>query len=230
MKIKLFLVVLISFGLFHVATAQNSNKKIKISGTVTDKTNNPVRDVFLMIDGKTTDVKTNDQGKYIIKVRPSVTKIGVFTTLTGAKEEPINGRTVIDFKLDKMIVQAPASGKPGIGEEVVDEGYGSTTKKSNSTKSGSRTDVSGSQYASFSSIYEVLRTVPGVMVSGSSVSIRGIGTTGSAAPLYVVDGVTMSNIGSINPSVVKSVEVLKGPAASVYGIQGANGVIMIRLK
>jgi TonB-dependent SusC/RagA subfamily outer membrane receptor len=47
---------------------------------------------------------------------------------------------------------------------------------------------------------------------------------------FVVNGITVSSISGINPSIVKSIEVIKGPAASVYGLQGANGVISIHLK
>jgi TonB-dependent starch-binding outer membrane protein SusC len=68
------------------------------------------------------------------------------------------------------------------------------------------------------------------VVSGSAVTIRGVGTTGSSSPLFVVNGITTTSISGINPSIVKSIEVLKGPAASVYGLQGANGVILIQLK
>jgi len=45
----------------------------------------------------------------------------------------------------------------------------------------------------------------------------------------VVDGVFVNDIGNISPQNVKSIEVLKGPAASVYGMRGANGVIVINL-
>jgi len=94
----------------------------------------------------------------------------------------------------------------------------------------SSSDVSGGEYASFSSIYDVLKTIPGVVVSGTGVTIRGVGTTGSSSPLFVVNGITVNSISGINPSIVKSIEVLKGPAASVYGMRGANGVILIKLK
>jgi TonB-dependent SusC/RagA subfamily outer membrane receptor len=55
-------------------------------------------------------------------------------------------------------------------------------------------------------------------------------TTGSSTPMFVVNGTPVNSIDQINPSMVKSIEVLKGPSASVYGMQGANGVILIRLK
>ncbi len=182
-----------------------------------------------MIDGKTTAAKTNSKGHYKIKVKPSASQIGIFTLSTGAIEEPINGRTIINFNLDKIIPRH-LNARTGIpDEEVIDIGYG-VTKKRNISKPVTKSEVSGNKYASFSSIYEVLETVPGVLVSGNNVTIRGIGTTGSSTPLFVVNGTTVNSISGIDPSTLKSIEVLKGPSASVYGLQGANGVIIIHLK
>jgi TonB-dependent SusC/RagA subfamily outer membrane receptor len=226
MKIKLFLLLLISFIAFFDSPAQKNNKKIIITGRVTDLYSSPVSGALIMIDGKNTTAKTDAKGFYKIKVKSSASQIGVFTTITGVKEEPVNGRTVVNFNLDKIITLLPGA---GISEEVVNEGYG-TAKKGNISKPVSKTDVSGKEYSSFSSIYDILRTLPDVMMSGSNVTVRGVGTTGSSAPLFVVNGITVSSISNINPSTVKSIEVLKGPAASVYGLQGANGVILIQLK
>ena len=58
-------------------------------------------------------------------------------------------------------------------------------------------------------------------------SIDFIITGKSTEPLFVVDGVIVNSIDDISPQTVKSIEVLKGPAASVYGTRGANGVILI---
>jgi TonB-dependent SusC/RagA subfamily outer membrane receptor len=229
MKIKLFLLALISFVLFSDISAQKETRKITITGKVTDYYSSPVSGALIMIDGTTTTAKTNEKGYYKIKVKPSASQIGVFTTFTGAKEEPIDRRTVINFNLDKIVTLQPTVGMGGVRQEVVNEGYGNI-KKGNLSKPVTKSDVSGTEYSSFSSIYDVLRTVPGVTVSGSSVTVRGTGTTGSTAPLFVVNGVTVNSIAAINPSMVKSIEVLKGPAASVYGLQGANGVIIIQLK
>lgn len=229
MKIKLFLLLLISILLFTDISAQKNNNKITITGKVTDLLGSPVSGALIMIDGKNSAAKTSDYGQFKIKVKSSAATIGVFTINTGATEEPINGRTVINFKLDKVLTLQPGAGTGAVSEEVVNEGYGSS-KKGNLSTPVSKSDVSGSEYASFSSIYDVLKTIPGVVVSGSAVTIRGVGTTGSSSPLFVVNGITTTSISGINPSIVKSIEVLKGPAASVYGLQGANGVILIQLK
>jgi TonB-dependent SusC/RagA subfamily outer membrane receptor len=77
----------------------------------------------------------------------------------------------------------------------------------------------------------MLRTQPGVLVSGRRVIIQGISTFyGNTEPLYVIDGMTVSNIDGIPPQQVKSIDVLKGPSASIYGSRGANGVIIITMK
>jgi len=229
MKIKLFLLTIIFFTGFFDLSAQKTNKRITITGKVTDLYNSPVSGAFIMIDGKSTERKTNVLGLFKVKVKPSAQRIGIFTTFTELKEEPINGRTTINFNLDKFVPQQLNAG-PGVSnDEVIDEGY-SVARKKNITKPVTKSDVSGNEYASFSSIYEILRTVPGVAVSGNSVTVRGISTTGSSAPLFVVNGTTVNSISGIDPSMVKSIEVLKGPSASVYGLQGANGVIIIHLK
>lgn len=227
MKVKILLMAVLSCLLLFDASAQKNNRKIKITGRVTDINNSPVMGALMMIDGETTSKNTNSKGIYKIKVKPSVSKLGVFTTITGIREEPIDGRTVIDFRLDKIILPRP--GTIGASQEVVNDGYG-YTKKDDLTKPVTQADVSDNKYASFASIYDVLNTVPGVSVSGNNVTVRGVMTTGNSSPLFVVNGVVVSSITSINPSSVKSIEVLKGPAASVYGLEGANGVILIRTK
>ena len=229
MKTKMFLMAVFSLSLFFDISAQKASSKITITGKVTDSNSMPVTGALIMIDGKTTSATTNNKGYYKIKVLSSASNIGVFTTITGVKEEPINGRTVVNFNLGNFFTQEPVTGSVESVKEVINEGYG-TAKKSNISKPVTQSDVSGNEYASFSSIYEILKTIPGVRVSGNSVTVRGVSTTGSSSPLFVVDGVTRSSVNQIDPSTIKSIEVLKGTSASVYGLQGANGVILIRLK
>jgi TonB-dependent SusC/RagA subfamily outer membrane receptor len=211
--------------MFFDLSAQKTGKKIVITGKVTDLYDSPVSGAFIMIDGKSTERKTDIKGLFKVKVKPSAQRIGVFTTFTEIKDEPIKGRTAINFTLDKLVPRPVDAGRVNSDDEVVDEGY-NVTRRRNISKPVTRSDVSGSEYASFSSIYEVLRTIPGLTVSGNSVTIRG----GSSAPLFVVNGTTVSSVNGIDPAMVKSIDVLKGPSASVYGLQGANGVIIIKLK
>lgn len=89
---------------------------------------------------------------------------------------------------------------------------------------------------SATSIIDMLRRVPGVVVGGgNSITIRGITSFSSSnEPLFVVDGVVVGEgyqaVSSMNPNDVNRISVLKGPSASLYGARAANGVIVIETK
>ena len=90
----------------------------------------------------------------------------------------------------------------------------------------------------YSDIFEYIRgKVPGVQVgqagpgSMPSIIIRGIGTNSDKTqPLFIVDGVQTDNISTINPNDVDSIDIIKDGTASIYGMQGANGVIIVTTK
>ncbi|MEM7369461.1 MAG: TonB-dependent receptor plug domain-containing protein [Bacteroidota bacterium] len=85
-----------------------------------------------------------------------------------------------------------------------------------------------------------LRKVSGLVVSGKgqnvNIRVRGVNSiNGSTEPLFVLDGTPLGdNYGSvadaINPNDIKSIRVLKGADATLYGTRGANGVILIRMN
>ena len=82
----------------------------------------------------------------------------------------------------------------------------------------------------YNSIYELLETVSGVYVDGHSVRVRGNNSiNGNNAPLILVDGSEI-NLDLVNPEEIHSVEVLKDSAAAIYGMRGANGVILFTTK
>ena len=175
---------------------------------------------------KNTEKRTSDNGLYRVRVRGTVANIGIFTTASGVKEEPVNGRTTINFNLDKFV---PAQSGKSSNPDAVDAGY-NTVNKRDALKPVNRSIVNEKNYGSFRSIYELLQTLPGVSVIGDNVTVRGMQTSGNSTPLFVVNGTVVNSIAGIDPGMVKSVDVLKGPSASVYGLQGANGVIVINLK
>jgi TonB-dependent SusC/RagA subfamily outer membrane receptor len=220
--------VVLSFSLFFDISAQKANRKIIITGKVTDFYNSPVSGALIMIDGKPATSKTNSKGYYKVKVKQSALQIGVFTNVTGVKEIPIDGKKVVNFTLDKYLPQT-GTDSGDLGKEVANRGNDVSGKKYTATP-GTKSDFTTKEYTSFSDIFEMIRTIPGVMVSGSNVTIRGVQSMGNSSPLFVVNGIVVRSISGINPATVKSIEVLKGPSASVYGVQGANGAIVIQLK
>lgn len=122
-------------------------------------------------------------------------------------------------------------------DKVYNTGYGTVTDIENTAAISSvKIDESISLY---NSIFEYIRDrVPGVIVrkdasgNGGKIIIRGVNSIqGSTDPLFVVDGVTVEDISWINPNDIKSIDVLKDASAtSIYGMRGANGVIVITTK
>lgn len=129
-----------------------------------------------------------------------------------------------------LLVGCGTSSRVASQGDSVDVGYG-TQDKDKLTTSVSNLKVKKTDAQTYSSIYDYLRgRVPGVMVtSDNRIIIRGIGTNSDATdPLILVDGVQTSDLSGINPADVKSVDVIKDGSSAIYGMQGANGVIIIK--
>lgn len=215
--------------LFNISSGQNTGRKITITGKVVDGTSAPVANAIIMIDGEKTDYLTDRDGSYKIKVGKENTKIGVFTSPDRMIEEVLDGRNVINFKFT-ISVPEQYKGKRDIDNEVVDVGYRNAKKNSLTSPVG---EIKGtkSKYASYNNIYDMIRgEVPGVAVNGTSIMIRSTTTVnGNTEPMFVVDGVPVNTIDNIQPIDVRSISILKGSSAAVYGSRGSNGVIIINL-
>jgi TonB-dependent SusC/RagA subfamily outer membrane receptor len=231
MKPKILFLLLLFFGSVIFAFGQDSNKKISITGVVVDPYKRPVPGAEIIIDGVQSGKSTDKKGFYKIKIKSTAERIGILTLPPATIQERINGRTTINFTLNDSITQQIYRKKNLQGEEMVNVGYGSQKRKSLTTSVG-QVDGTENKYASYNSIYDMLRgEIPGVEVVGHSITIRGASTaTMNTEPLFVVDGTPVMSIENILPQEVKSIDVLKGSAASIYGTRGTNGVILITLK
>ena len=230
MKIRLFLLILLSAFCINSITAQ-SNKKITITGTVLNSAKEPIVNAIIMIDEVKTNSITDAKGNYKVKVKPTAEKIGIFTFGQGVAEEPINGRTHIDFNFGKSAKPQSTGQQVAEGDQGVSNGYG-TVKKKNVTTDINKIDGTNKKYASYHSIADMIqREVSGIRINGSSVIIQDSKDLfGSVYALVVVDGVYMNELPDISPSTVKSIEVLKGTSAAMYGSRGYGGVIVIKTK
>ncbi len=228
-RISILLFVFLAVTSFTGIYGQKSDKKITITGFVDDETDTPIADAIIMIDGEKTGNVTNSKGFYKIKIRQENKKIGVFISTNEIVEEVIDGRNNINFTF-KGSVPYQKTDKADPGDEPIDIGYETVKKKYLIVPVG-KVDGTKSKYASYNTIYEMLRgEIPGVQVSGTSIMIRSATSlTSGTEPLFVVDGVPVTAIDNIQPQMVRSIEVLKGSAASIYGSRGSNGVILINL-
>lgn len=228
MKSIILFFILSVFIAGNLVVGQEKSQKVIITGVVADINQKPVYGATIIVDGLKTNKITNKKGKYKINVSTNAQKIGILTSSPAKIEEMISGRSVINFTLDTSVVKQIPGQRGTYGEEEVNIGYG-TEKRKNLTTSVSKIDARKERYASYNSIYDLLRgEIAGVDIDGKSVRIRAASSQlASNEPLFVVDGVPVTSIDGITPQIVRSIEVLKGSAASIYGSRGSNGVILI---
>ena len=202
-----------------------------VSGTVLDQgTNQALPGVVVTNSENKRSVSTDGSGKFTIEVGGSDQLI---FRMIGYAEQTITpgNQSTLNIKLQSSEQDL---------EEVVVVGYG-TQKKANLT--GAISTVTGKEFESRAAptVGALLQgQMPGVTVvnstglpgsNGGTINIRGIGTLNDASPLYVIDGVPSGNINILNPSDIESVTVLKDAASSsIYGVRGANGVILVTTK
>lgn len=233
MRLKIVILIAMALALAANAGAQGKIKKAVVTGFVTDADGKPVSEAIILVDRQNSDVTTNSKGYFKLRVLPDVKMIGAYSVTKGSGEVPFTVNEVLMIKLDGIFALtdfSPAPQKPE-EEETVNIGYGTARKKDLTTHTQS-IDATQDKYSSYTNIYEMLRgEIAGVEVIGTQVRIRGITSINSSNdPLFVVDGMTVNSLDMISPRSVKSVTVLKGPAASIYGSRGAGGVIIIELK
>lgn len=117
------------------------------------------------------------------------------------------------------------------GDDEIDIGYGTITNDRRTT-ANSRLNP-GDDAQTYSDIYSYIQgRVAGVTVIGTRITIRGVDSVyGDSAPLILVNNVEVSDISHIAPDMVESIDVIKDASgASIYGVRGGNGVILIKLK
>ena len=232
MKRKILVLTILLLSLSVSSFALKSGKKYYLTGQVLNVNNKPVSGAMVLIDNKSSDVVTDDKGMYKVRVNADAAQISVLNLSGALMKEEINGRTVINFSLSEAMPPKEVVMQENPDNEVVNIGYGSVQKKDLASSVGN-IDGQNKKFASYHSIFDVIKgEVPGVQVAGNSITIRGIGTVNASSdPLILVDGVEVKveSLGAIVPQTVRSISILTGSDASIYGSKAANGVIMITL-
>jgi TonB-dependent starch-binding outer membrane protein SusC len=226
MRTKLILVVLLAVAYAGVASAQKGTK-ILITGIVLNEQEKPVSGATIFIDESDTRVKTNKKGEFKVQIPADSKAIVAVLAEVGITQEEIGDKREFRLVLNKAhIIELMQAGPE---DELINVGYGAVKRK-HLTESVGRIDGSNPKFAAYRNIYDMIKgEVPGVVVQGSSITIRGAGSiNASTEPLYVVDGVIVDRIDDIAPAEVRTIEVLKGSSTAIYGSRGSNGVILIR--
>ena len=206
-------------------------KEKTITGTVKDESGNPL--IGATVQGKSgnTGNITDIDGAFSVEVSDNETTLIISYIGFETLEIEIAGRSTIDIIMRESLAQL---------DEVVVVGYG-TRKKSDLT--GALVSVSNKDFDKqpLTRIDQALQgRSAGVQVNqtsgapgaGYKIRIRGANSiSGNNNPLYVVDGLVVGDISSINVNDIQSLEVLKDASATaIYGSRGSNGVVLITTK
>lgn len=220
----LFICIFCMLG--HTIFAQTRS----ISGLVSDNIGNPLIGVTISVKGTSLGVVTDVNGAYTMH-NITVGQTLVFSYIGYRTEEVlIRNQEVINIIMSENSV---------LMEEVVVVGYG-TQKKVSVTGSVSNVPVKSLQMNSTPSLNNAISgKIPGIITRQTSgepgydaanIYIRGIGTLGNRNPLVLVDGIER-DMSNLNVNEIESFSVLKDASATaVYGVRGANGVILINTK
>ena len=202
-----------------------------INGDVFTADNMPLPGVTVREKNTNNATATNSNGHFSLKVNDANATL-VFSFLGYVtKEVALNGQATI-----KVVMTETATRM----NEVVVVGYG-TQKKGNVTGAIARITDKQIEERPITRVEQALQgQIAGVAVRNTSgapgadiaVQVRGAASiSGSATPLYVVDGVPLDNLSGVNPSDIASIDVLKDAAsAAIYGSRGSNGVVLIATK
>lgn len=201
---------------------------IRVTGKVTDPNGKPIAGASIVVKGSAAGTAADGEGNFSLEVPDNATlvisAVG-FSTL----DVPVNGRTNVTVVLMAADVSMDA---------VVVVGFGTQRKRD---LTGSITSVKGEEIERMPNtnpIASLQGKVAGLTVANSGrageapvVRIRGVNSTNSASPVYVVDGVLQDNIDYLSQADIESIDVLRDPSSiAIYGMRGANGVIAVTTK
>lgn len=199
-----------------------------VSGTVLDSDGNPIPGVTVFISGTSQGTTTDFDGNYSIEAESD--QVLVFSSLGFSTQNfTVGDQTSIDVSLEEAAEAL---------DEIIVTGYGTETKRETT---GAISTVKAKDLLAIPSgniEQQFQGRIAGVTVisngnpgTTSQIRVRGFGSFGGNAPLYIVDGVPVENIDFINPNDIASTTVLKDAAsASIYGARAAGGVVVFTTK
>jgi TonB-linked SusC/RagA family outer membrane protein len=202
-------------------------KKMLVKGTIIDTSGETVIGATIKEKGTTNGTYSDVDGSFSIEVDHGATLVVSFVGYDTQELQATERMEIILRGNDRSL------------DEVVVVGYGVQKKK---LVTGATVQVKGEDIARLNtpSVLGALQSqAPGVNITqvsgfigdGFKVNIRGIGTNGTATPLYVIDGIVGGSLDGLSPNDIESIDVLKDAAtAAIYGARAANGVILVKTK
>jgi TonB-linked SusC/RagA family outer membrane protein len=210
----------------------DANAAIDVNGRVINEKDEGLEGITVSVKGTQNGTATDAAGNFLLhNVDQNATL--VFTGINVEnKEISVNGRSNLNIIRLKI--------KISLNEEVtitVNTGYQSLSKeRSAGSYSKPNLDIAKNRSTSMNILQRLDGLVPGLTINNApnseTILIRGLSSiNGNRAPLYVVDGISMNDVSSINPQDIADITVLKdATAASIWGAKASNGVVVIVTK
>ncbi|WP_166461135.1 TonB-dependent receptor [Flavicella sediminum] len=208
-----------------------AQKKFLVSGSVTDSNGLPLPGTTILEKGTSTGVTSDFDGFFSINVssEKAILEASYIGFLT--QDIPVNGQATLNIKMKENLAEL---------DEVIVVGYGIQKKE---TVVGSVTQAKGEELLQAGSVATVSEALAGIMPgvstmqaagqpgsTASNILIRGQSTWTDNNPLFLVDGVER-DFNDLDPNEIASISVLKDASATaVFGVKGANGVILVTTK
>lgn len=219
LTLSLFFICLL---FFKPASAQ-----VKISGTVADTTGQTLIGVAVKVKSAAGGATTDVNGRFTVTA-PNTNSVLIFTYIGyQTLEVPLNGQTTLNVRLQSSNATL---------QDVVVTGFGSQKKES---VTGSISAVTSKDIERVHAGTTVSTTLAGKLPgltfrmaegrpgAGASIQIRNMGR-----PLYVIDGIQQDEgqFNNIAPNDIENISILKDASAAIYGVLGANGVVVVTTK
>lgn len=226
MKLKSKFVII---ALLLISTHNVMAQSKTIQGVVTDSSGFPLPGVGVNVEGSKNSVSTDVDGKYSLNGVTAKDKITYSYIGLNSQTITVGNQSTISIKLSESTQTL---------DEVVVVAYGtqSRAKVTGAVSTISSKDIAAVPLTNAESALQGRAAGVTVVTGGSpgsapSVIIRGLGTLNNNAPLYVIDGVTASNLSGLSPNDIESMSVLKDASTTaLYGSQAFNGVIVVTTK
>jgi len=205
--------------------AQQAN----VSGSIIDENGAPIPGVTILEKGTSNGTNSDNDGKYTLNVSGSSATLVISFIGYKSQEIAVNNQTAINVSLVPDITAL---------QEVVVTGY-SVDQRRDITGAVSTVKARALSISPSGNVEQQLQgRVPGVTVitngqpgTTSQIRVRGFGAFGGNEPLYIVDGLPVTDTNFLNPDDIESTTVLKDAStASIYGARAANGVIVYTTK
>ncbi len=213
---------LVTLGL----SAQNR----QINGTVVDTQGQPVIGDSVFVVGQTTNGTVTDlDGQFALSV-PAGASINVSSIGYASQTIAVGSQTTFNIVLEEDTEFLEETVVIGYGVQKKSDLTGSVASvRSDDLKNQSTTDAAAALQGKVSGVHILSDAAPG---AGATIRVRGYSSnSGNISPLLIVDGLKVSSIQYLDPSMIESMEVLKDAAsAAIYGAEAGNGVVLITTK